>query len=219
MPKQTGKRKTCETSARRTHKLISLLNTKVDLLQDSINMVNDNVNSVIDTLENKAGSAYLTPLLTQEKSSVDSMSANTSDDIVASPPRDDSIGQETMSEDSNNEIPNNDDVSGISTMSNVTSPSETDNIIASPARDATLSDDQFSDMTNPSDSGTTDGSETTGESETLGSQTTDGSGITSSVYQIPMESESETKGGRRRQKTNKRNQRKQRNSKRRNRRM
>jgi hypothetical protein len=68
MPKVTGKRRTCETSARRTHKLISLLNTKVDLLQDSINMVNDNVNSVVDTLENKAGSAYLTPLLSQSSS-------------------------------------------------------------------------------------------------------------------------------------------------------
>ena len=203
MPKHTGKRKTCETSARRTHKLISLLNTKVDLLQDSINMVNDNVNSVIDTLENKAGSAYLTPLLSQENNSDVSMTENSSEDIVASPPRDDSIGEAPLGE-----SPNSVD-SGVTTMSNVTSPSETENIISSPARDETLSEDQFSDMTGPS------------ESETLGSQTTDESGITeaTSVYESPMESESETKGGRRRRQTNKRNQRKQRNSKRRNRRM
>jgi hypothetical protein len=211
MPKQTGKRKTCETSARRTHKLISLLNTKVDLLQDSINMVNDNVNTVIDTLENKAGSAYLTPLLTQGKSGSDSMTTSSnSEDIVASPPRDESMSEAPLSEESGmNEESGMSEESGMneapmseeSGMSNVTSPSETEDIIASPPRDESLGEEQFSDLSNPSD--------------TVSNEVP-------SVYESPMpieSSSSETRGGRRRHNTNKRQQRRQRNSKKRNRRM
>lgn len=207
MTKQTGKKKTCETSARRTHKLISLLNTKVDLLQDSINMVNDNVSSVIDTLDNKAGSAYLTPLLTPDNSS-------SSDSPIISTMPTESVAQsdETLGE-------------------NMSSPSETSTADSVTTTDSGMHVDSGmtsdSDMTGDSnispDSGVTTDSVMTADSESETGATV-GSEAQPSLYESPMEvmneSESETKGGRRRrQTTNKRQKRRQRNSKRRNRRM